>query len=196
MGLTFWFLSDKKLVPKTANDIKLINAGKILENNKTVGQCRTPLGELPKGTITMHVVVQPPITTAKTGNSVYSFCLWSSACISTWGYSEYLMSHLQIKDLRWFCVFIVPMVLFVFLYREESGWSPEEKSLRMYHIVRELLLILGQAFPTLGFAGRVLPMELICWKHNNLYNGGHSCLTVRDGDHVFAFYKMGVRCIW
>ncbi|XP_044465320.1 membrane-anchored ubiquitin-fold protein 4-like [Mangifera indica] len=57
---------DKKLVPKTANDIKLINAGKILENNKTVGQCRTPFGELPKGTITMHVVVQPPITTAKT----------------------------------------------------------------------------------------------------------------------------------
>lgn len=57
---------DKKIVPKTANDIKLISAGKFLENNKTVGQCKVPFGELPNGTITMHVVVQPPLTKAKT----------------------------------------------------------------------------------------------------------------------------------
>ncbi|KAJ0052303.1 membrane-anchored ubiquitin-fold protein 4 isoform X1 [Pistacia vera] len=61
---------DKKFVPKAANDIKLINAGKILENNKTVGQCRAPFGDLPKGTITMHVVVQPPLTKAKTEKKV------------------------------------------------------------------------------------------------------------------------------
>ncbi|KAJ4729504.1 Membrane-anchored ubiquitin-fold protein [Melia azedarach] len=61
---------DKKLVPKTANDIKLINAGKILENNKTVGQCSVPFGDLPKGAITMHVVVQPPLTKAKTEKKV------------------------------------------------------------------------------------------------------------------------------
>lgn len=66
--LNFIFLLDKKIVPKTANDIKLISAGKILENNKTVGQCKVPFGELPNGTITMHVVVQPPLTKAKTGN--------------------------------------------------------------------------------------------------------------------------------
>lgn len=59
---------DKKIAPKGANDIKLINAGKILENNKTVGQCRAPFGELPRGIITMHVVVQPSVTKAKTGS--------------------------------------------------------------------------------------------------------------------------------
>ncbi|CAN0925027.1 Membrane-anchored ubiquitin-fold protein 4 [Linum grandiflorum] len=57
---------DKKTAPKGANDIKLINAGKILENTKTVGQCRAPFGELPNSVITMHVVVQPSPVKAKT----------------------------------------------------------------------------------------------------------------------------------
>ncbi|XP_030515790.1 membrane-anchored ubiquitin-fold protein 4 [Rhodamnia argentea] len=61
---------DKKIAPKSATDIKLINAGKILENNKTVGQCRVPFGELPKAVITMHVVVQPSLTKAKTEKKV------------------------------------------------------------------------------------------------------------------------------
>ncbi|XP_061376297.1 membrane-anchored ubiquitin-fold protein 4-like [Gastrolobium bilobum] len=61
---------DKKIIPKAANDIKLINAGKILENNKTVGQCRVPFGELPKGIITMHVVVQPSQAKAKTEKKI------------------------------------------------------------------------------------------------------------------------------
>ncbi|KAK8673395.1 hypothetical protein V6N13_111734 [Hibiscus sabdariffa] len=58
---------DKKIAPKGANDIKLINSGKILENNKTVGQCRAPFDDLPKSVITMHVVVQPSATKANTG---------------------------------------------------------------------------------------------------------------------------------
>ncbi|KAK1410022.1 hypothetical protein QVD17_36554 [Tagetes erecta] len=61
---------DKKGAPKSAIDIKLINAGKILENNKTVGQCRTPFGELPKGVITMHAVVQMSLTKAKTEKKI------------------------------------------------------------------------------------------------------------------------------
>ncbi|XP_062105393.1 membrane-anchored ubiquitin-fold protein 3-like [Humulus lupulus] len=61
---------DKKIVPKGANDIKLINAGKILENNKTVGQCKAPFGELPRGVITMHVVVQPSLVKMKTEKKV------------------------------------------------------------------------------------------------------------------------------
>ena len=65
---------DKKIVPKAANDIKLINAGKILENNKTVGQCRVPFGELPRGVITMHVVVQPSLAKAKTGRIYFTVC--------------------------------------------------------------------------------------------------------------------------
>lgn len=50
-----------------ANDVKLISAGKFLENNKTIAQCRLPFGELPGGVITMHVVVQPSLTKTKTG---------------------------------------------------------------------------------------------------------------------------------
>ncbi|PSS18233.1 Membrane-anchored ubiquitin-fold protein [Actinidia chinensis var. chinensis] len=61
---------DKKIAPKTANDVKLINAGKILENSKTVGQCRIPFGELSKSVITMHVVVQPSLAKAKTEKKV------------------------------------------------------------------------------------------------------------------------------
>ncbi|CAL9118958.1 unnamed protein product [Musa textilis] len=58
---------DKKIIPKVANDVKLISAGKILENNATVAQCASPFGELPAGVITMHVVVQPSLTKTKTG---------------------------------------------------------------------------------------------------------------------------------
>ncbi|XP_015893938.2 membrane-anchored ubiquitin-fold protein 4 isoform X1 [Ziziphus jujuba] len=65
-----WPKGDKKIAPKVANDIKLINAGKILENSKTVGQCRAPFGELPRGVITMHVVVQPSLAKAKTEKKV------------------------------------------------------------------------------------------------------------------------------
>ncbi|XP_021737438.1 membrane-anchored ubiquitin-fold protein 3-like isoform X1 [Chenopodium quinoa] len=57
----------KTVVPKVANEIKLINFGKILENNKTVGQCRAPFGELTGGVMVMHVVVQPSQTKTKAG---------------------------------------------------------------------------------------------------------------------------------
>lgn len=60
-------------MPKAANDIKLINAGKIVENSKTVGQCRVPFGDLPIGVITMHVVVQPSLTKAKAGNFLLKY---------------------------------------------------------------------------------------------------------------------------
>lgn len=66
----FFILSDKKIAPKAGNDVKLISAGKILENSKTVAQCKMPFGDLPKGVITMHAVVQPSLAKAKTGNSL------------------------------------------------------------------------------------------------------------------------------
>ncbi|MBA0549545.1 hypothetical protein Golob_020570, partial [Gossypium lobatum] len=59
-------IKNKKIAPKGANDIKLINTGKILENNKMVSQCRVPFGDLPKAVIAMHVVVQPSVTKVKT----------------------------------------------------------------------------------------------------------------------------------
>lgn len=51
----------KEIAPRTINDVKLINAGKILENNQTIAESRTPVCELPGGVITMHVVVRPPM---------------------------------------------------------------------------------------------------------------------------------------
>lgn len=45
--------------PKSYNDIKIINAGRILENNKTLAESRVPLGEIPGTPITMHVVLRP-----------------------------------------------------------------------------------------------------------------------------------------
>ncbi|XP_031496496.1 membrane-anchored ubiquitin-fold protein 3-like [Nymphaea colorata] len=70
---------DKKIVPKTASDLKLINAGKILENNKTLAESTTPMGEPPAGVITMHVVVQPSLPRKKTEKNLddmpkKSFC--------------------------------------------------------------------------------------------------------------------------
>ena len=56
-------LTDKEIVPKTVNDVKLINAGRMLENRKTLAtlaQSRVPVGEVPGSVIIMHVVVRPP----------------------------------------------------------------------------------------------------------------------------------------
>ncbi|XP_019175313.1 PREDICTED: membrane-anchored ubiquitin-fold protein 6-like [Ipomoea nil] len=52
---------DKENGPKTINDVKLINAGKILENNRTLSESRLPVAEVAGGVITMHVVVRPPM---------------------------------------------------------------------------------------------------------------------------------------
>ncbi|EYU36523.1 hypothetical protein ABFS82_14G276000 [Erythranthe guttata] len=69
-GATVTFLKEKIIAqwpkdklngPKSINDIKLINAGKILENNRTLAESRTPLSEVPGGAITMLVVVRPPL---------------------------------------------------------------------------------------------------------------------------------------
>ncbi|XP_051141280.1 membrane-anchored ubiquitin-fold protein 3-like [Andrographis paniculata] len=62
---------DKKIAPKAANDVKLISAGKILANNKTVAQCKMPFGDLPNGgVIIMHAVVQPSLAKAKTEKKI------------------------------------------------------------------------------------------------------------------------------
>ncbi|THG08594.1 hypothetical protein TEA_005436 [Camellia sinensis var. sinensis] len=60
-------VSNKDNAPKTINDVKLINAGKILENNKTLAESRLPIGELPGAVITMHVVVRPPFSDKNNG---------------------------------------------------------------------------------------------------------------------------------
>ncbi|KAH0663679.1 hypothetical protein KY290_029609 [Solanum tuberosum] len=76
---------DKKVAPKVANDVKLICAGKILENSRTVGQCKTPFGELPNGVITMHAVVQPSLAKAKSVVNEVELEPWVSGSYSSGG---------------------------------------------------------------------------------------------------------------
>jgi len=52
---------EKENGPKTVKDMKLISAGRILENNRTVGECMSTLCDIPEVVTTMHVVVQPPL---------------------------------------------------------------------------------------------------------------------------------------
>ncbi|XP_073292167.1 membrane-anchored ubiquitin-fold protein 3-like isoform X2 [Primulina huaijiensis] len=56
---------DKSIIPKSVNDLKLIHAGKFLENGKTLTESKVLVGDLSGGVITMHVVVQPPVTKRK-----------------------------------------------------------------------------------------------------------------------------------
>ncbi|XP_062221993.1 membrane-anchored ubiquitin-fold protein 3-like isoform X1 [Phragmites australis] len=58
--LARWPQADNNIAPKTVNDLKLINAGRILENNRTLAESCVPVGEVPGSVITMHVVVRPP----------------------------------------------------------------------------------------------------------------------------------------
>lgn len=65
--LYFSHIVGKTVLPKSANEVKLISSGKILENNKTVGQCKAPFGDIAGGVIIMHVVVQPSLAKSKAG---------------------------------------------------------------------------------------------------------------------------------
>lgn len=49
------------------NDVKIIHAGKVLENSKTLADSRVTFGDLPAGVVTMHVVIQPPAAKKKMG---------------------------------------------------------------------------------------------------------------------------------
>ncbi|KAI4389270.1 hypothetical protein MLD38_001510 [Melastoma candidum] len=62
--LTQW-PKEKENGPRTIKDVKLISAGKILENSRTVGECQSPLCDMPGGVTTMHVVVQAPLEKEK-----------------------------------------------------------------------------------------------------------------------------------
>ncbi|CAG7904873.1 hypothetical protein BRARA_G03539 [Brassica rapa] len=53
---------DKENGPKMINEIKLINGGKILENNTTLSEARSiQICEHPGMVTTVHVVLPPPI---------------------------------------------------------------------------------------------------------------------------------------
>ncbi|KAG8475895.1 hypothetical protein CXB51_032669 [Gossypium anomalum] len=65
-----FLLLGKPVVPKAVNEDKLISSGKILENDKTVGQCKVAFGEVAGGIIIMHVVVQPSLAKTKTEKKI------------------------------------------------------------------------------------------------------------------------------
>ncbi|XP_071694120.1 membrane-anchored ubiquitin-fold protein 6-like [Rutidosis leptorrhynchoides] len=73
---------DKENAPKTINDVKLINAGKILENNKTLAESRSTVSEIPGSAITMHVVVRPPMAD-KYSEKLQDGSLKTSSCSCT-----------------------------------------------------------------------------------------------------------------
>lgn len=60
----------KSVAPKSTNDMKLIHAGKVLENSKTLSESRVHVGDLAAGVITMHVVVQPVVAKKKSDKDV------------------------------------------------------------------------------------------------------------------------------
>ncbi|XP_042019683.1 membrane-anchored ubiquitin-fold protein 2-like [Salvia splendens] len=57
--------TEKEDWPHTVKDIKLISAGRVLENSRSVGECRSQLYDIPGG-VTMHVVVQTHETKPQT----------------------------------------------------------------------------------------------------------------------------------
>lgn len=68
----------KTIIPKAASEVKLISSGKILENNKTVGQCKLPFSDATGGgAIIMHVVVQPSPAKTKPGKKIDTACRFS-----------------------------------------------------------------------------------------------------------------------
>ncbi|KAG0574408.1 hypothetical protein KC19_VG260500 [Ceratodon purpureus] len=79
--LNHW-LKEKQNGPKSINDLKLIYAGKILENYKTLADSRVLLGEIPGCVITMHVVIRPP-TNDKASEKQQSETPKSQTCCCT-----------------------------------------------------------------------------------------------------------------
>ena len=57
-----WFELEKENGPKTVKEVKLISAGKVLDNNKTVKDYRNPVSNLVGAVTTMHVIIQPLLT--------------------------------------------------------------------------------------------------------------------------------------
>ncbi|KAG1341993.1 putative Heparanase-like protein 2 [Cocos nucifera] len=87
-------MTGKENGPRTVNDLKLINAGKILENNRTLADCRSPIFSLSLGD-KVTVSVKAVTTISKTDDSFicatidwwpkekcnYGMCPWDSSSI-------------------------------------------------------------------------------------------------------------------
>ncbi|CAK7347084.1 unnamed protein product [Dovyalis caffra] len=58
---------DKENGPKNIKDVKLIYAGHVLENHRTLAESRLPAGDLLAGVVTIHVVLRPPVPQRSNG---------------------------------------------------------------------------------------------------------------------------------
>ena len=70
------FLTDSEYIPLSVNDVKLITAGKILDNNRTLAESRLPVGVIS----TVHLLFPPPTSHKKAVHfsiPLYTF-IWSS----------------------------------------------------------------------------------------------------------------------
>ncbi|KAF8096840.1 hypothetical protein N665_0299s0004 [Sinapis alba] len=56
---------EKENGPRTVKEVKLISAGKVLDNNKTVKDYRSPVSTLVDAVTTMHVIIQQPLVSEK-----------------------------------------------------------------------------------------------------------------------------------
>ncbi|KAK6937429.1 UBL3-like, ubiquitin domain [Dillenia turbinata] len=72
---------DKTIIPKSVNDMKIVHAGKLLENSKTLAESKSLFSDLPGEVITMHVVVQPPAMKKTTDKNEELLKLKSCSCV-------------------------------------------------------------------------------------------------------------------
>lgn len=149
----FLYFTDKENTPKTVNDMKLINAGKILENNRTLAESRLPVCELPGMVITMHVVLRLPTLDKKSGNFAYlSILFYRSVTICFLEFCTRLQLWLSDSNFHVFFHRIganyfhlrswsYHLIIWNFLFhRKTAEWSTDEESMRVYHFVAASIL--------------------------------------------------------
>ncbi|KAJ4968667.1 hypothetical protein NE237_015368 [Protea cynaroides] len=118
---------DKKVIPKAVNDMKLIYAGKFLEDSKTLAESRIAFGELPGGVTTMHVVVQPSVSKKKSDKSRKEMPK-KNTCTCVFAFYSFIESRAAIVEARLIgnqCVSDINSALFTHIFCGFADLNPE-----------------------------------------------------------------------
>ena len=114
------FLTDSEYIPLSVNDVKLITAGKILDNNRTLAESRLPVGVIS----TVHLLFPPPTLHKKSGTffntSVYIYLIIPWILLSLWFSAT---NHL----ILW--------IFYLLFHRRTSSWSSNKEPLLVHHFV-------------------------------------------------------------